>query len=240
MSTVADSVRDPLRALELARAAAVEDSHSEAFVGALVSVDVDTSADNDAEARIATYLFESSLPGYHGWRWAVTVAKVDDNANPTICDVVLLPGSESLIAPEWIPYKDRILPGDVGVGDIVPTSSDDPRLVPGFATLPGDEDLDLLDLNELFEFGLGRARVLSIEGRDQAAKRWYEGDRGPNTPIAQYAPKSCLSCGFFIPIAGSLRSAFGVCANALAPDDARVVSIDHGCGAHSEALIVTE
>jgi hypothetical protein len=231
---------DPFDALELARAAAVEDSHNPTFVGAAVSVDLDGSADDQSDARIATYLFESALPGYHGWRWAVTVAKVDDQAAPTICDVVLLPGSEALLAPEWIPYKDRILPGDVGVGDIVPTASDDPRLVPGFASLPGDDELDTLDLTELYEFGLGRARVLSIEGRDAAAKRWYEGDRGPNTPIATYAPKSCHSCGFFIPIAGSLRSAFGVCANALAPDDARVVSFDHGCGAHSEALIVTE
>ncbi len=234
------STADVFHALELARAAAIEDSHDPAFVGALVSIDLDGSADDQSDARIATYLFESSLPGYHGWRWAVTVAKVDEAANPTICDVVLLPGVESLVAPEWIPYKDRILPGDVGVGDIVPTSSDDPRLVPGFASLPGDKDLDTLDLSELVELGLGRARVLSIEGRDAAAKRWYDGDRGPNTPIAQYAPKSCFDCGFFIPIAGSLRSAFGVCANALAPDDARVVSVDHGCGAHSEAMIVTE
>jgi hypothetical protein len=29
---------------------------------------------------------------------------------------------------------------------------------------------------------------------------------------------------------------FGVCANEYAPDDGRVVSLDHGCGAHSEAL----
>ncbi|MFZ4600665.1 MAG: DUF3027 domain-containing protein, partial [Terrimicrobiaceae bacterium] len=50
-------------------------------------------------------------------------------------------------------------------------------------------------------------------------------------------PKPCASCGFFLPIAGSLRSAFGVCANAIAPDDARVVSVDHGCGAHSEATL---
>jgi hypothetical protein len=132
---------------------------------------------------------------------------------------------------------ERIAPGDVGVGDIVPTSIDDQRLVPGFASLPGDEDLEFY---EEYELGLGRARVLSIVGRDAASKRWYDGDRGPNTPIAQYAPLPCFSCGFFIPIAGSLRSAFGVCANALSPEDARVVSVDHGCGAHSEALIVTE
>jgi hypothetical protein len=234
------TVIDTFGALELARAAAIEDSHDPKFVGEFISIDLDTTADEADGARIASYLFESSLPGYSGWRWAVTIAKVDEQSAPTICDVVLLPGVDSLLAPEWVAYKDRILPGDVGVGDIVPTAADDPRLVPGFASLPGDEDLDALDLNELFEFGLGRARVLSIEGRDAAAQRWYDGDRGPNTPIAQYASKSCQSCGFFIPIAGSLRSAFGVCANALAPDDARVVSVDHGCGAHSEALIVTE
>ena len=224
------SIQDTFNAAELARSAAVEDAKNADFVGVLVSVDTD-------EDRIATYLFEAALPGYGGWRWAVTIAKLEDDAPATICDVVLLPGSDSLIAPEWIPYKDRLLPGDVGPGDIVPTSADDERLVPGFNELPGDEELDP---SQLFEFGLGRARVLSIVGRDLASKRWYEGDRGPNTPLAQSAPKPCYSCGFFIPIAGSLRSAFGVCANILSPEDARVVSVDHGCGAHSEALVVAD
>ena len=158
--------------------------------------------------------------------------RVDVDAQPTICDVVVLPGPDALRAPEWIPYRDRILPGDVGVGDIVPSALDDTRLVPGQQALPQDEDLDTAMAIEL---GLGRARVLSIEGRDQAAKRWYDGERGPNAPVAQSAPKPCHSCGFFIPIAGSLRATFGVCANAISPDDARVVSVDHGCGAHSEA-----
>ena len=222
-------MNDPFDAVDLARKAALEDAGDAKFVGECVGV--------DADDRIATYLFESFVAGYSGWRWAVTVVKLDDESPATINDVVLLPGSDALLAPDWIPYKDRLLPGDVGVGDIVPTSADDVRLVPGFASLPGDEELDP---QQLFEFGLGRARVLSIEGRDQASKRWYEGDRGPHAPIAQHASKSCASCGFFLPIAGSLRSSFGVCANAIAPDDARVVSVDHGCGAHSEALVVTE
>jgi hypothetical protein len=106
-------------------------------------------------------------------------------------------------------------------------------LVPGSAVLPSDEELDL---HELFELGAGRARILSIEGRDQAAKRWIEGDRGPNSDLAKLAPKSCGSCGFFVPLSGSLRQAFGVCANAISPEDARVVAINHGCGAHSEAV----
>jgi hypothetical protein len=221
---------DKFNAQELARNAALEDARDPKFVGELVSIEQE-------DERIATYLYESSLPGYSGWRWAVTIIKVDEQAAATVADVVLLPGQDSLLAPKWLPYKDRIEAGDVGIGDIIPTSADDLRLVPGFASLPGDEELALA---EQFELGLGRARVLSIVGRDAASKRWYEGDRGPNSPIAQYAPMPCCSCGFFIPIAGSLRSAFGVCANMLSPEDARVVSVDHGCGAHSEALIVPE
>ena len=47
----------------------------------------------------------------------------------------------------------------------------------------------------------------------------------------------CGSCGFYLQLAGSMRQAFGVCGNEYAPDDAQVVSVDHGCGAHSEVLV---
>jgi hypothetical protein len=221
---------DIFGALNIAKQAVIEDAGKSEYVGEFYSIDSD-------EERVATYLFHAKLPGYSGWMWAVTVAKVDDKSLATICDVVLLPGAKSLLAPNWVPYSQRIQPGDLGVGDVVPTSPDDERLTQSYAALPGEEELDLA---QLFEFGLSRARVLSIVGRDAASKRWYEGDRGPRAPIAQSAPKPCSSCGFFIPIAGSLRSAFGVCANAISPEDARVVSVDHGCGAHSEALIKAE
>jgi hypothetical protein len=221
---------DIFGALDMAKQAVIEDAGKREYVGEFYSIDSD-------EERIATYLFEAKLPGYDGWRWAVTVAKVDEQSAPTICDVVLLPGTKALLAPNWIPYSQRIQPGDLGVGDVVPTAADDERLTQGYAALPEDEELDI---TQLFEFGLGRARVLSVIGRDAASKRWYEGDRGPKTPIARSAPKPCQSCGFFIPIAGSLRTTFGVCSNAISPEDARVVSFDHGCGAHSEALIKAE
>ena len=214
--------------LELARSAALADAGNPELVGADVSVEIDD------DGRVETYLFEANLAGYKGWRWCVTIAKVDKNSEPTICDVVVLPGPDALLAPEWIPYRDRIQPGDVGVGDIVPSSLDDTRLVPSVHSLIADEELDAM---QVFDLGLGRARVMSIEGRDQASKRWYESDRGPQSPIAQAAPKPCSSCAFFLPISGSLRASFGVCANAISPEDARVVSVDHGCGAHSEATL---
>ena len=214
--------------LELARSAAIADAGNPELVGADVSVEIDD------DGRVETYLFEANLAGYKGWRWCVTIAIVDKKSEPTICDVVVLPGPDALLAPDWVAYRDRIQPGDVGVGDIVPSSLDDTRLVPSVHSLIADEDLDAM---QVFDLGLGRARVMSIEGRDQASKRWYESDRGPQSPIAQAAPKPCSSCAFFLPIAGSLRSSFGVCANAISPEDARVVSVDHGCGAHSEATL---
>ena len=214
--------------LELARSAAIAEAGSADLVGADVSVEIDD------DGRVETYLFEAHLAGYKGWRWCVTIAKVDKKSEPTICDVVVLPGPDALLAPEWVAYRDRIQPGDVGVGDIVPSSLDDTRLVPSIHSLIADEDLDAM---QVFDLGLGRARVMSIEGRDQASKRWYESDRGPQSPIAQAAPKPCSSCAFFVPISGSLRASFGVCANAISPEDARVVSVDHGCGAHSEATL---
>ena len=214
--------------LELARSAAIADAGNPELVGADVSVEIDD------DGRVETYLFEANLAGYKGWRWCVTIAIVDKKSEPTICDVVVLPGPDALLAPEWVAYRDRIQPGDVGVGDIVPSSLDDTRLVPSVHSLIADEELDAM---QVFDLGLVRARVMSIEGRDQASKRWYESDRGPQSPIAQAAPKPCSSCAFFLPIAGSLRSSFGVCANAISPEDARVVSVDHGCGAHSEATL---
>ena len=214
--------------LELARSAAIADAGNPELVGADVSVEIDD------DGRVETYLFEANLAGYKGWRWCVTIAIVDKKSEPTICDVVVLPGPDALLAPEWIAYRDRIQPGDVGVGDIVPSSLDDTRLVPSVHALIADEELNAM---QVFDLGLGRARVMSIEGRDQASKRWYESDRGPQSPIAQAAPKPCSSCAFFVPISGSLRASFGVCANAISPEDARVVSVDHGCGAHSEATL---
>jgi hypothetical protein len=77
--------------------------------------------------------------------------------------------------------------------------------------------------------------VLSAIGRDETALRWYSGEHGPRSPLAHAAPGPCMTCGFLVRLGGPLGRVFGVCANEYAPDDGRVVSLDHGCGAHSEA-----
>jgi DUF3027 family protein len=188
------------------------------------------------DERVVTHYFATTDRGYVGWRWAVTITRAARQKTVTLNEIVLLPSETAVQAPEWIPWKDRMAPGDLGPGDLVPVPVDDPRLVPGY--LVGDEALDAASAREqrevIREVGLGRDVVLSIEGRDEAADRWYEGPHGPHDPIAKVAPGNCGSCGFLIRLAGPMTSRFGVCANVSSPSDGHAVSFDHGCGAHSD------
>jgi hypothetical protein len=58
--------------------------------------------------------------------------------------------------------------------------------------------------------------------------------------MARQAPGPCATCGFYLPLAGSLRQRVGACGNAYAPADGRVVAADYGCGAHSQATLVID
>ncbi|MGH3620227.1 MAG: DUF3027 domain-containing protein, partial [Sciscionella sp.] len=134
----------------------------------------------------------------------------------------------------WVPWSERVQAGDLGVGDVVLTPQDDPRLVLGYLTFD-DPAVDEVAM----ESTLGRRRVLSIEGRTDAAERWKDGEFGPRSDMARGVADHCGTCGFYLPVAGSLRAAFGVCANELAPADGHVVHVEYGCGAHSETEVDT-
>jgi hypothetical protein len=99
------------------------------------------------------------------------------------------------------------------------------------AAATGDEDLDHM---AIYEFGLGRERVLAPEARETVAERWYRGSHGPSATSAVASAEPCSTCAFWVPISGSFRVLFGACANEWSPSDGRVVSVDHGCGAHSQ------
>ncbi len=215
-------------AVDLARAAVVE---AVPEVADAVGEHVGVVAEGE---RLVTHYFECRLPGYRGWRWAATVTRVPRSRHVTVDETTLLPGPGALLAPAWVPWHERVEPGDLGVGDLLPTASDDERLAPGYQ-LSDDPAVEEV----AWELGLGRVRVLSRIGRADAAQRWYDGERGPEAAIAKSAPVTarCGTCGFYAPLAGALRQLFGVCAHEYAPDDGMVVSVDHGCGAHSELLL---
>src|SRR4051795_1989154 len=130
-------------AVEQARAAAVE----------LAGADVGISEAGGPAAQVGTHLgvraegpyaathaFAATLPGYVGWYWAVTMVRAPDGP-PSVAEVVLLPGDGALLAPAWVPWSERLQPGDLSPGDLLPPPLDDPRLVPGY-TDSGDPQVE--------------------------------------------------------------------------------------------------
>ncbi|GAA1350291.1 DUF3027 domain-containing protein [Streptomyces beijiangensis] len=259
MSAATTRSRTPDRlcaeAVDLAREAAEE----AAFPG-VVGEHVIAVAEGD---RVVTHYFECKEFGYRGWRWAVTVARASRAKFVTLDETVLLPGPDSLLAPEWVPWNERLRPGDMGPGDLLPTEAEDLRLEPGYSgedTPPPNsvvseelasrveaEDAEVVERVDVplrgsitsvaEELGMRRARVLSRYGLHVAADRWDE-SFGAKTPMAQAAPATCVSCAFMVPLTGSLSQAFGVCANEFGPADGHVVSLAYGCGGHSEAAVM--
>ncbi|MFI5686683.1 DUF3027 domain-containing protein [Streptomyces sp. NPDC051636] len=264
MSAATTRSRTPDRlcaeAVDLARAAA-----EEAAAPGVVGEHVGLVAEGD---RVVTHFFECKELGYRGWRWAATVARASRAKIVTLDEVVLLPGPDALLAPEWVPWSERLRPGDMGPGDLLPTDAEDLRLEPGYTgeeepppnSVFSEEMAELAEAEDAEvtpgapaaqpvapargtiaaiaeELGLRRARVLSRYGLRVAADRW-EDAFGPKTPMAQAAPASCASCGFLVPVGGSLGQAFGICANEFSPADGRVVSLAYGCGGHSEAAVM--
>lgn len=225
-------------------ALAAVDAVRELLIAELGSEQVGAHVEGVVEADgVVTHYFACERPAYRGWRWAITVAHVPGGEGMTLDEVVLVPGEEAIVAPAWVPWRERIRPGDLSPGDVLPVEEDDARLVPAYLSGdPGDDVPEDSAERQQYtavgaELGMGRVRVLSVEGRDAAAQRWFEGDAGPNVPLAQSAPGRCHSCGFLVRLSGPLAARFGVCANEHANDDGRVVALQHGCGAHSQAQL---
>jgi hypothetical protein len=208
-----------LGAVDLARAAVEE------FSGDTVGEYLGASHEDSTSA---THRFLADMPGYRGWQWAVVVAAYPGAARATVSEVVLVPGPTALLAPEWVPWEKRIRPGDLSPGDLLAPPPDDPRLVPGYM-VGGDPDENRVAA----ELGIGRRQVLSLYGRDLAAQRWHDSEFGPDSAMARSTKRACRDCGYLLPLAGSLGTMFGVCANEFAADG-RVVDFSYGCGAHSD------
>ncbi|WP_019136099.1 DUF3027 domain-containing protein [Cellulomonas massiliensis] len=210
-------------AVDLAREVAVSIAEDPADVGEYLGA----TSEGD---RLVSHRFASNARGYRGWAWTVTVARVPRGRTATVSEAELLPGPDAVLARSWVPWSERLRPGDIGPGDVLPFRPDDPRLEPGW-TPSGDDEVDQVAIGEL---ALARARILSPEGRDQVAERWYRGPQGPTSAGALASAAACATCGFLVPLQGALGQVFGVCVNEWSPDDGKVVSFDHGCGAHSE------
>jgi hypothetical protein len=57
---------------------------------------------------LATYLFENNQKGYVGWRWSITIFQLDKSSPVTVSELLLMPGPDSLVAPDWVPWSERL------------------------------------------------------------------------------------------------------------------------------------
>ncbi|MGR1195327.1 DUF3027 domain-containing protein [Alloscardovia omnicolens] len=218
--------------IEQARLALLDIADSADHVGDFVGAWI-------VDSNVLDMRFVSALKGYEGWQWSITMYHDIQADKWTVNESSLVPTADALLAPEWIPWKDRLLPSDISPTDVLGTEPDDVRLEQGVSGGQASDSFRKTEVEEytqiVEELNLSRSRVLSAEGRAQTAERWYNGPHGPKSLSTRVAAgKTCQTCGFFVQLQGELGTMFGVCANKWSQDDGRIVSLDHGCGEHSD------
>lgn len=109
----------------VAHAVAFEVADDDSQVGDFLGV-------QELEDGVSDFRFAAHIPGYEGWQWSVMLYHDEDRGLWTVSESSLIPGEDSLMPPQWIPWKDRLLPSDLAVTDALGTEPDDPRLEPGF------------------------------------------------------------------------------------------------------------
>jgi len=92
--------------------------------------------------RVVTLYFAVTRPGYTGWRWTASIAHVE-GADATVLEVEMTPGDGALLAPDWVPWVDRLADyraaQDAAAADAEAAEA---------AALENDDDLDDSDDDE--------------------------------------------------------------------------------------------
>ena len=125
---------DVLDPKELAYKVALESSECANAVGNFVSA-------IDLGDNVTDFRFESTMRGYEGWQWSVTLYHDEELDKWTVNESTLIPTDDSLLPPKWIPWKDRLQPSDLSVTDSIGTPEDDSRLENGLSI----EDIESSD-----------------------------------------------------------------------------------------------
>jgi hypothetical protein len=60
----------------------------------------------EEEENVYTFLFAAKMKGYVGWNWSVSLFANEEDT--TVSEVNLMPGEDSLVAPNWVPWSERL------------------------------------------------------------------------------------------------------------------------------------
>jgi len=83
------------------------------------------SAVAEAE-RLVVHRFEANVPGYGGWQWFASLARIPRSKHVTVCEVGLLPSESSLLAPDWVPWAERVRPEEAAAAEAEAEESAEP------------------------------------------------------------------------------------------------------------------
>jgi hypothetical protein len=93
--------------------AAAVDTARTALAGITAAADIGQHLAAKSEGdRLVTHLFECRLPGYAGWQWFAVLTRNSRSKVVTVNELGLLPSEESILAPEWVPWAERVRPED--------------------------------------------------------------------------------------------------------------------------------
>lgn len=117
------------------------------------------------EAGVVSLRFATTMEGYPGWFWTVSLAVVEDS-EPTVLEAELLPGEGALLAPDWVPWAERLaeyqaaqaaLAAEQGVAEASDGDDED-----------GDDldDLDDMDASDFDEDGSPILHAGDVDGVD--------------------------------------------------------------------------
>jgi hypothetical protein len=56
---------------------------------------------------VVSVYFQTNLAGYPGWCWTASIAHLDGE-EPSVLETELTPGDGALLAPDWVPWVDRL------------------------------------------------------------------------------------------------------------------------------------
>ncbi|MBP2411904.1 hypothetical protein JOF48_000703 [Arthrobacter stackebrandtii] len=91
--------------------------------------------------RCVTHLFESKKDGYRGWTWFASLARVSRGKESTVNEVGMLPTEDSVLAPQWVPWAERVRPEDQAAAEAEAAAHAEQRHDDGEHSATGDGDV---------------------------------------------------------------------------------------------------
>lgn len=136
----------------------------------------DFLTETDEGQGVYTLLFAATMGGYPGWHWTVSVAELPDEA-PTVLEAELMPGDGSLLAPEWVPWSERLAAGeDLEILVVADDLDDVDDIDDDLDDDHGDDPDDGIDFES--------SDLLALGEDEQGETEAETDDDGPEPPLA--------------------------------------------------------